>query len=68
MTPQYYAEEIAPNGQPVPVIYHGDKPAEKTTSGKKRRFHEKPKLIDPDHLGLSLVDLRELYGSGEGER
>ncbi len=64
MTNQYYAEEIGTDGRPVPVKYHGDYPAEKTASGKKRRFHRAPVKLHPDQHGTPLSVLRKIYGSG----
>ena len=63
MTDQYYAEEIGPDGQPVPVKYHGDYPGEKTASGKRRKFHRQPVKIRDVEKHLSLFSLRLIYGS-----
>lgn len=77
MTDRWYIETSSPFSTWTPSVLHVAIPDIKT-SGKTRRLSGSetnglrvrdgtPKKIDPEHYGLSINQLREIYGPGEPE-
>lgn len=77
MSDRWYIETASPFGTWTPSVLHVAVPDIKT-SGKTRRLSGSetsglrvregtPKKIDPEHFGLSLTQLREIYGPKDPE-
>ena len=52
----WYAEELRFDGEWAPVLYHGPRPSQKTTSGTRRRLRN-VREVPPELLGMTLIQL-----------
>lgn len=59
----WFVEVPRMGGGWTPQLHHGDRPSSKGAEGASKRFRSEPVEVSPEHLGLSLTELQEIYGA-----
>jgi len=57
----WFVEVPRMGGGWAPQIHYGDQPTGRGSEGEVKRFRAKPVEIRPEHHGLSLAELQEIY-------